>query len=66
MKEIPLTKGLIALVDDIDYERLLRNNWCAFKAGSSFYAMRGIKVNGKCKTILMHRQILNAPKVSAK
>lgn len=58
MKEIELTRGCVALVDDEDYEELNRYTWCT---ASNLYAKRNGSVNGKRFTVLMHRQILNAP-----
>lgn len=58
MKHINLTKGKVAMIDDAAYDALCRYSWCYSNTG---YAQRGYKVNGKCKTVLMHRQIINAP-----
>ena len=65
MKEIQLTQGYIALVDDEDFERVNQFKWCALvdkrKDGSirNVYAQRkGIKVEGKCTYQYMHRFIL--------
>lgn len=55
MKEIPLTKGLTALVDDEDYLSLTENSWSANKG----YAIRSFRANGKCVVVSMHRQILS-------
>jgi len=66
MKEIPLTQGQVALVDDEDFEFLNQWKWNADKNGNSFYAQRnpGVKsvANGSTKTLKMHRVILDAPK----
>lgn len=56
MREIPLTKGKVAIVDDEDYVRLAKYKWHLFSRG---YAARGIWENGKVKAIYMHREILN-------
>jgi len=57
MKEIELTQGQVALVDDIDYEYLIQWKWCAHWFRNGFRASRNSpKVNGKKKTILMHTQ----------
>lgn len=60
MKEIPLTQGKVALVDDDKFEELSRYNWCAAKNGRTFYAMRSTPrdENGKQKGIWMHHELL--------
>ena len=59
MKEIQLTQGKVALVDDEDFEYLNQWKWYARKCRDKFYAQRHIKVNGNDTTIPMHRQIIN-------
>jgi hypothetical protein len=59
MKEIKLSQGLFAMVDDEDYDELNQYKWYAGKNANVFYAMRMIIVNGNYKTIKMHREILN-------
>jgi len=77
MKEIPLSQGKIALVDDADFPSLNLFKWYAkesWKKGSDkWYAVRCVRVNNaairgcKCqkprvrKTIRMHNVIM-APK----
>jgi len=59
MKQIALTQGQIAIVDDADYEWLNRYKWFAHKGHNNiWYAERGEWVNGKRRTITMHRFIL--------
>jgi hypothetical protein len=58
MKEIQLTQGLKALVDDNDYEEFNKYKWYAHKGGNTFYVERHMKGNHKIK-ILMHRAIMN-------
>lgn len=58
MKEIKLSQGKVALVDDADYDWLSQWKWYAAKGGNSFYAQRNIKVNGQNSPIKMHRFIL--------
>ena len=55
MKEIPLTRGKVALVDDEDFERVSAYKWCYMTAG---YAARGRDWG----MVYLHRFILNAPK----
>lgn len=45
MKTIPLTRGLVALVDDADYEAVSQFKWYAHKGGRGrgFYAARNIR-----------------------
>ncbi len=67
MKEIPLTQGMIAQVDDEDFEWLSQWKWTLQKNKQGhkffFYATRRTTrrnhVSRKC--IIMHRLIMNAP-----
>ena len=60
MKEILLTQGKVALVDDENYGCLSRYKWFASKPGGSrtFYALRKASEDGMWKTVFMHRIIL--------
>lgn len=60
VKEIKLTKGLISIVDEEDFEVINHFKWRAQKARGKFYAAREDYSNGK-RTVLMHRAIINAP-----
>lgn len=55
MKEIPLTRGMVALVDDDDFDYL--NQW---KWSFDEYARRTDYSTGVKKTIRMHREIVKA------
>lgn len=55
MKQIPLTQGKYALVDDEDFEYLNQWKWHVTRKRSNWYAQRWI---GK-KSILMQNVILN-------
>lgn len=61
MKEIKLTQGKVAIVDDCDYDELIKYRWCfgKVKGHSVGYAIRFVTMDGKRKTILMHRVIMN-------
>jgi hypothetical protein len=59
MKQILLTRGFVAVVDDEDFDALSRYRWHAKGAGSHFYARRNLPGVSKC--ITMHRQLLDAP-----
>ena len=54
---IPLTKGKVAIVDEADAEMLSRYRWCYLNVG---YAARHERIDGKDRTILMHRFLLGA------
>ncbi len=59
MKEIKLTHGYVAIVDDEDYEKLNKHKWHVNKYGDKYYASRTERVGlNKRKHIKMHRQIL--------
>ena len=59
MREIPLTDGYVAMVDDEDYKSLIGYRWRAEKHRRSVtvYAVRKFKRGGKTRTISMHTQI---------
>jgi hypothetical protein len=62
MKEIPLTQGYVALVDDEDYDDLIKTSWCCTKqSGRGVYACRGYRRGGPQVHVLMHRQIMGFP-----
>ncbi len=63
MREIPMTKGQVAIVDDEDLEWLSQWKWSADWSGlgKCFYALRGVSIvpgSRKVRKIYMHRQIL--------
>ena len=55
--QIPLSQGRSALVDDADYDQLLRFRWHITRNG---YAAGRVEVNGMRERIYMHRFLLNA------
>lgn len=73
MKTIELTKGLVALVDDADFENLSKFKWHAVMKQKNgkvlYYATRSehesCSIDGRAfirkNTIYMHRQIMNPP-----
>ena len=60
MKEILLTQGFAAQVDDHDYVWLSAWKWCANRTINSNPAVAA-RYEGK-KYVYMHRQIMNTPK----
>ena len=63
MKEVQLTKGFVALVDDEDYEAVSRYKWGVLKSGNVTYAKAYIgKVDGKYTYMYLHRFILSPDK----
>lgn len=61
VKSITLTRGVVALVDDEDYERINQHNWHAQAAKNKYYACAHMEQNGKRTKVYMHRYILGAP-----
>ena len=61
MKEIKLTQGMVAFVDDEDYEAVNQYKWHINKKSNTFYAVRTLrKPDGAPTTQKMHQLILNA------
>lgn len=60
MKEIKLTQGQVALVDDDDYGWLVQWKWQALRSSTKYYATRMDRTNG-LTCIYMHRAIMSAP-----
>ena len=58
---IPLTQGKFAIVDPEDFEELNKFKWFAKKHHNTFYAVRAIRENGKSRTVIMHRVVLQVP-----
>ena len=60
MKRIQLTKGLVALVDDADYQALNQHKWYAqfSRKNGTYYAAR----KDKGTFTLMHREIMGMTK----
>lgn len=62
-REIPLTRGLVALVDEADFEMVAGHVWHAQRHERTngtlvWYATRNAARGG---TVLMHREIMDAP-----
>ena len=58
MKELILTQGKVALVDDEDYEYLSQWKWFAHVGKGKWYAIRNQRVNGKANIVYLHREIM--------
>jgi hypothetical protein len=62
MKQIELSQGKVALIDDEDFERVSKFKWSALKDCGTWYAVgytRGSHATRKA--MKLHRFILNAP-----
>jgi hypothetical protein len=59
-REIPLTQGKVAIVDDCDYDMLSRYKWYAHKDYNKYYAIRRAGGLGN-KTISMHHIVIGRP-----
>ena len=65
MKQIKLTQGEVALVDEEDFEELNQYKWCVNKkCYNGFIAVRNEGKPPHRQTIYMHRAIINCPKGS--
>lgn len=61
MREINLSGGFVALVDDEDYEYLNQFNWCVQRLKHTYYAARRDSVLNSNDYLYMHRVIMNTP-----
>lgn len=67
VKEVPLTRGLVALVDDEDFERVTAaGKWQAWPSPNlsrlTFYARHTFSRGARNSTESMHRFIMNPPR----
>lgn len=61
MREIALTKGLVTVIDDADFDMLAAYRWHAASSGGAFYAKHSQSVDGKSRPLWMHRFIMGSP-----
>ena len=59
MKEIPLTMGEVALIDDEDYEEVSKYKWSVSKNSKILYAVTRVGEIGNKKRVSLHRFIMN-------
>lgn len=58
-REIPLTQGKVAIVDDEDYEVLSQFKWHAWKSpGGHWYAKRKMQVNGRPASVSLQNFLM--------
>jgi uncharacterized protein affecting Mg2+/Co2+ transport len=60
MKQIELTQGKYAIVEDADYALLNQFKWQAKRDRNTWYAVRTVRQSGSKRTVIMHRLILQA------
>jgi len=61
-RKIKLTRGLYAKVSQEDFEEINKHKWQAINnQGDTFYAIRGVYINGRKKRLYMHREIMKPP-----
>lgn len=60
-REIELSRGMVALVDDADYDALKAFAWTAKPAKNTHYALHSWCRGGKRGNVLMHRMIMQPP-----
>ena len=63
MQEINLNQDMTVVLDDEDFANLSQYHWCYRGEPNSDlgYAMRHARIDGKNKTVYMHREIMNPP-----
>ena len=61
-REILLSRGKVAIVDDADFEWLSRYRWCLLHTSHGDYGMRSEAPGHRCnRKVLMHREIMGFP-----
>jgi hypothetical protein len=62
-REIPLTQGKVALVDEADFEWVSQWKWHARYCPNrkSFYAARADRSKGKYINVVLHRELMGLP-----
>lgn len=55
--EIPLTRGMVALIDDEDLPLVAGKKWTAMKGHKTWYAVHWRRIDGKVTYVSMHRVI---------
>lgn len=58
MRQIPLTKGQVAIVDDSDYEYLMQWKWHSTRGNAGYYAKRMDYKDNRKIDVLMARVIM--------
>ncbi len=59
MKGVLLSNGLVAIVDDADFDLVAGTRWYGAPGANTFYAVnRNVREHGKQTTLYMHRLIL--------
>lgn len=66
-RDIHLTQGQVAIVDDEDFDRISRHKWFAQwnPLGKRFYAVRNMRVEkNRQRPVFMHREVLRVSPTS--
>ncbi len=58
MKEVPLTSGFVALVDDGDFDRVASLTWRTHSSAGRLYASRAMYADGRYRSLYLHRFIV--------
>jgi len=59
---VPLGRGLFAIIDPEDRQRVTRYQWRARRLGKTFYAYRRVREGGGLRHEFLHRFVLGLPK----
>lgn len=61
---VPLTKGKYAFIDIEDYDLVSEHSWHASlaKSNNSYYAKTNVRINGKQRSMSMHKLLMNPKK----